>query len=105
MLEITQDNFEKEVLKSEKPVLIDFWAPWCVPCKIIAPMVEELSSELSSSVKVGKANVDDNPELATALSVLNIPTLVLFKNGEEASRIVGVNSKEAITSRIREFVD
>jgi len=105
MVEITQDNFEKEVLNSEKPVLIDFWAPWCVPCKIIAPMVEELSKELGLSVKICKTNVDDSPELANSLSVLNIPTLVLFKNGEEASRIVGVNSKEAIASRIKEFVD
>ncbi len=105
MVEITQDNFEKEVLKSDKPVLVDFWAPWCVPCKIIAPVIEELSREMSHSVKVAKTNVDDNPELATALSVLNIPTLVLFKNGEEASRIVGVNSKESIASRIREFVE
>jgi len=105
MVEITQDNFEKEVLKSEKPVLIDFWAPWCVPCKLIAPMVEELSKELGMSVKIGKTNVDDNPELANSLSVLNIPTLVLFKDGVEASRIVGVNSKEAIASRIKEFVD
>jgi len=105
MLEITQENFEKEVLKSAKPVLIDFWAPWCVPCKIIAPMVEELSNEFSKTIKIAKANVDDSPELATELSVLNIPTLVIFKDGVEASRIVGVNSKEAIVSRIKEFVD
>jgi len=105
MLEITQENFEKEVLKSEKPVLIDFWAPWCVPCKIVAPMVEELSNELSKTIKIAKANVDDSPELATELSVLNIPTLVIFKDGVEASRIVGVNSKEAIVSRIKEFID
>jgi len=105
MLEITQENFEKEVLKSEKPVLIDFWAPWCVPCKIVAPMVEELSNELSKTIKIAKSNVDDSPELATELSVLNIPTLVIFKDGVEASRIVGVNSKEAIVSRIKEFID
>ena len=104
-MEINQNNFEKEVLKSDKPVLIDFWAPWCMPCKIIAPAVDELAEEMKGTVKVGKTNVDDNPELANALSVLNIPTLVLFKNGVEASRIVGVNSKDAIASRIKEFVD
>lgn len=103
MLEVTGDNFEKEVLKSEKPVLIDFWAPWCVPCKVIAPAVEELALELKEKVKVGKANVDDNPELATELSVLNIPTLILFKDGAEAARMIGVNSKEAIKAKVSTF--
>ena len=104
MLEITQENFKKEVLDSDKPVLIDFWAPWCMPCKIIAPAVEKLAVELKDKVKVAKANVDDSPEIATDLSVLNIPTLVLFKGGKEVSRIIGVNSKEAIEAKIREFV-
>jgi thioredoxin 1 len=104
MVEITQDNFEREVMKSDKPVLVDFWAPWCVPCKIIAPIVAELADDMKASIKVGKTNVDDNPELANALSVLNIPTLVLFKNGEEASRIVGVNSKESIAAKIQEHI-
>ena len=103
MLEITQENFEKEVLKSGKPVLVDFWAPWCMPCKIIAPHVEKIAGEMKDKVVVAKANVDDSPELATNLSVLNIPTLILFKNGEEVARIIGVNSKEAIEAKIREF--
>jgi thioredoxin 1 len=103
MVEITKENFEKEVLKSDKPVLIDFWAPWCMPCKIIAPTVEKLSEELKGKVSVCKANVDESPEMATDLSVLNIPTLILFKGGQEVARMIGVNSKEAIEKKIREF--
>jgi len=102
MLEITQENFEKEVLKSDKPVLVDFWAPWCMPCKIITPHVEKLAEELKGKVIVAKSNVDESPEVATDLSVLNIPTLILFKGGQEVARIIGVNSKEAIEAKIRE---
>ena len=105
MLEISSANFETEVVKSEKPVLIDFWADWCAPCKIIAPVVEELAKEFEGKVKVAKSNVDQSPELATELSVLNIPTLILFKGGKEVSRIIGVNSKEAIKAKITTFVD
>jgi thioredoxin 1 len=105
MLEITGENFEKEVLNSDKPVLIDFWAPWCMPCKIIAPTVEKLASELREKVKVSKANVDENPDIANRLSVMNIPTLVLFKGGQEVSRMIGVNSKESIEAKIGQFVD
>ena len=105
MLEITSNNFEKEVVKSEKPVLVDFWADWCAPCKIIAPVVEALAKELEGKVKVAKSNVDQSPELATELSVLNIPTLILFKGGKEVSRIIGVNSKEAIKAKIQTFAD
>ena len=105
MLEITSNNFEKEVVKSEKPVLVDFWADWCAPCKIIAPVVEELAKEFEGKVKVAKSNVDQSPELATELSVLNIPTLILFKGGKEVSRIIGVNSKEAVKAKINTFVE
>jgi thioredoxin 1 len=104
MLEITHDNFEKEVLKSNRAVLVDFWAPWCMPCKIIAPAVEKLAEDLKARVKVSKLNVDDSPEIATELSVLNIPTLILFKNGQEISRIMGVNSKEAIEAKIESLI-
>lgn len=105
MLEITQENFAKEVLESKTPVLIDFWAPWCMPCKIIAPAVEKLAEEFSGRIKVSKSNVDEAPGIATDLSVLNIPTLILFKGGHEISRIIGVNSKEAIEAKIKEHVD
>jgi thioredoxin 1 len=104
MLEITQDNFDKEVLKSDKPVVVDFWAPWCMPCKIIAPHVEKLAEEMKGSVKICKSNVDESPDIATELAVLNIPTLVMFKGGKEAARMIGVNSKEAIAAKIKELL-
>ena len=100
MLEITSENFDKEVKSSKEPVLIDFWAPWCMPCKTIAPTVEAVARDMKGKLKVCKSNVDESPELATRLSILNIPTLMLFKNGREATRIVGVNSKEAIEKTI-----
>jgi len=101
MLELNSGNFEKEVTNSTRPVLIDFWAPWCMPCKLIAPAVEKLAEEMKGIVNVFKANVDENPEMATDLSIMNIPTLVIFKGGKEISRIVGVNSKEAIEAKIK----
>ena len=105
MVEITKDNFEKEVLNSDKPVLIDFWAPWCMPCKIIAPTIDTLAHELKGRVKVSKSNVDENPDIATALSVMNIPTLIVFKDGKEVSRMMGVNSKEAIEAKLKTLLD
>lgn len=104
MVELTQDNFEKEIAKSVKPVLVDFWAPWCMPCKLIAPIVEKLAIEMKDKVSVLKANVDDSPDIATELSIMNIPTLVLFKAGKEVLRIVGVNSKEAIEAKINSVI-
>lgn len=104
MLEITGANFEREVLQSAQPVVIDFWASWCVPCKIIAPIVDELAKEMAGKVRFGKSSVDDSPELATELSVLNIPTLIIFKGGKEVVRMIGVNSKEAIRSKIEASV-
>lgn len=104
MTELSQDNFEKEVLKSDKPVLVDFWAPWCMPCKLIAPAVEKLAEEMKDRVSVLKSNVDENPDIATELAIMNIPTLVLFKDGKEVSRMVGVNSKEAIAAKINSVI-
>jgi len=100
MTELSQGNFEKEILKSDKLVMVDFWAPWCMPCKLIAPTVEKLAEEMKGRVSVLKSNVDENPDIATELSIMNIPTLVLFKDGKEVSRIVGVSSKEAIEAKI-----
>ena len=105
MLELTQGNFNKEVMESNRPVLVDFWAPWCMPCKIIAPAVEKIAEEMKDRIKVLKSNVDEAPEIATELSVLNIPTLILFKAGREVSRMMGVHSKEAIEAKIRTFID
>ncbi|MBN1526140.1 MAG: thioredoxin [Candidatus Omnitrophica bacterium] len=104
MLEITSGNFKHEVLEAEQVVVVDFWAPWCMPCKILAPAVEELAKEMAGKVKVAKANVDDSPEIANELSILNIPTLVFFREGKEAARMIGVNSKEAIRSKIEALI-
>jgi len=100
MVEINRENFNNEVLGSEKIVLVDFWAPWCVPCKVIAPTVERIAAEHSDRIKVAKANVDDDPSLATELSIFNIPTIVFFKKGKEHSRLIGVNTKETIEAKI-----
>lgn len=96
----TDQNFETEVLKSELPVLVDFWAVWCGPCQMMGPMVEELAKELEGKVKVGKLNVDENPKLAEKYGVMSIPTLILFKNGEAVKTIVGLRNKEEILKEI-----
>ena len=100
MVEINSGNFGKEVLGSEKLVMVDFWAPWCVPCKVIAPTVDKIAEERLGSLKVAKVNIDEDPSLATELSIFNIPTIVFFKSGKEHSRLIGVNTKEAIEAKI-----
>ena len=89
--EFTSDNFETDVLNSDKPVLVDFWAEWCGPCKMIAPMVEALATEVDGVAKVGKVNVDNEQELARKFQIQSIPTLLFFKNGEVADQIIGAN--------------
>ena len=98
---ITTENFESEVMNSEVPVLIDFWAEWCAPCKMVAPVLEELSEEYAGKLKIGKLDVDSNGELAMKFSVQSIPTLMLFKNGEEVGRKVGAVPKPAIVELFR----
>lgn len=97
-LKITKDNFENEVVKSEIPVLLDFWAAWCGPCKAIGPVVEELSAEVAGLAKVGKVNVDEEMALAQQFSVMSIPTIVIFKDGKEVNRIVGGRGKAELRS-------
>lgn len=100
MINLTSENFEKEVLKSEKPVLVDFWATWCGPCKMIAPIVEEIAKEHEEDLKVGKVNVDEAADLAIKYDVVSIPTLVLFRNGKVTATIVGYHEKEELESFI-----
>lgn len=97
--EITVENFENEVINSEKPVLVDFWAAWCGPCQILSPVIEEISKE-ADGIKVGKVNVDEQGVLVEKYSVMNIPTLLLFKSGELVNKSVGVKSKEDILKMI-----
>jgi thioredoxin 1 len=100
-IELKSNEFENVVLKSEKPVLVDFWAPWCGPCRMLAPVIEEIAEEYEGSIKVGKINVDEQGSLAMEFGVASIPTLILFKNGEIADTSVGFMSKEEIEKMLK----
>lgn len=100
VLEVMSDSFEEEVLKSEKPVLVDFYADWCGPCKMLAPIVDAVAEE-NSDVKVCRMNIDENEELAVKYGIMSIPTLVVIKNGEEVRRTVGVVGKEEILEMLK----
>ena len=100
LVEITDDNFETEVIKSDKPVLIDFWAVWCGPCKLIAPIVEELATEYDGKVKIGKLDVDSNQQTSIKFGVRSIPTLLLFKEGKLKETIIGAVPKKNIVDKL-----
>ncbi len=98
--EVTGDNFQTEVLNSETPVLVDFWAEWCGPCKMIAPIVDELSTELQGKIRVGKLDADVNQDILQQYGIMGIPTLILFKGGQPVERVVGFQNKDRILSKI-----
>ena len=101
VLKITGDNFQEEVLKSNKPVLIDFYADWCGPCRMMAPIIDQIAEEMSDKIKVGKVNVDENQELAMEYGVMSIPTIVIIENGEVKNTLVGVRDKNEIKEMLK----
>jgi thioredoxin 1 len=101
---ITSSNFEQEVLKSSLPVLIDFWAVWCGPCKVLSPIVEELATEFEGKLKVGKVNVDEENQLAQQYNIMSIPTLKIFKNGKVVGELIGAAPKATIEAEIRKHI-
>ncbi len=100
---VTQSNFETQVLQSKVPILVDFWAEWCAPCRAVAPLLEELAEKYQGKFAVAKVNVDDTPDLAARFGVLNIPTLIFFKGGQEVDRLVGVQPKSQLEARIQKL--
>ncbi len=96
----TDDTFEQEVLKSDKPVLVDFYADWCGPCKMIAPLISQLAKDYDGEIKIGKINVDDNQKYSTKYKVMTIPNLILFKDGEKVDQLIGVVTKEQLVEKL-----
>ena len=99
IIEVTDVNFQAEVLESETPVLVDFWAPWCGPCRVIAPALEEINEE-TENLRLVKLNVDDNQQTAASYDVMSIPTIILFKNGEVATKIIGALPKKRLVQQL-----
>ncbi|HIU31317.1 MAG TPA: thioredoxin [Candidatus Caccousia avistercoris] len=100
VITLTKDNFQSEALESKLPVLVDFWAPWCGPCRMVSPIVDEVAGELEGKVKVGKVNVDEQPELAAQYGVMSIPTLLVLENGQVKESSVGARPKAAILAML-----
>ena len=98
---LNDNNFETEVIKSDKPVLVDFWAEWCAPCRIIAPIVEEIANEYGTQLKVGKVDVDGNPQVSMNYGIRSIPTLLIFKDGKPVDQIIGAVAKDAILEKVK----
>jgi thioredoxin 1 len=99
IIEVTDANFQAEVIESEKPVLVDFWAPWCGPCRVVAPVLQEIASE-RDDLRIVKLNTDDNPQTAASYGILAIPTMLLFRNGAEAARIQGAMPKKRLEAEL-----
>jgi thioredoxin 1 len=104
LLHFTDTNFKKEVLESNLLVLVDYWAPWCGPCKIVAPMLEELAKEYKDRIKIGKLDVDSNPKTATHYGIMSIPTLIFFKQGKVTDQVTGVINKQELKRKIEENI-
>ena len=104
LLHFTDHNFKKEVLESELPVLVDFWATWCGPCKMITPIVEELAKEYKHRIKIGKIDVEENPRTASHYGIMSIPTLIFLKNGQVMEQLVGVIAKTELKKKIEEYL-
>lgn len=100
IIDLTKENFQAEITKSDKPVLVDFWAVWCGPCQMMAPILHELEAEMPD-VQIGKVNLDEQMDLARQFRVVSIPTLIIFKNGQEVQRMVGVTSKEELKDALK----
>jgi thioredoxin 1 len=98
--EVTDNNFQAEVIESEVPVLVDFWAPWCGPCRMVAPVVEEIAKERADALKVVKLNIDENQQTAMAFNVMSIPTLILFKSGQPAKTVIGAYPKRRLEAEL-----
>lgn len=103
-IEITESNFENEVLKSDKPVLIDIWAEWCGPCRMVAPIVEEIAKEYDGKIKVGKLDVDANPAVSMQYGIRSIPTLLIFKSGKVVDQIIGAVPKRNIVQKLEKYL-
>ena len=103
-LELTEGNFDDEVLKSSVPVLVDFWAEWCAPCRLIAPIVDELATEYAGKVKIGKLNVDQNPQISMNYGIRSIPTLLIFKDGQAVEQLIGAVPKNTIVEKLNSVI-
>ena len=102
-IKVDEKNFDSEVINSNLPVMVDFWAEWCGPCKVLGPIVEEIAGEYEGKLKVGKLNVDENRETASKYAVMSIPTLIIFKNGEVVKQLVGVQAKENLKEELEKI--